>query len=293
MSAAARPADRAALRAPHAAHADFTNVAVTAHYAVVAREPAAAPQAALNMLRRMVETFRATHLVLAIDPAGGSFRRRRSPAYKAGRTTDSRAIVERALPLVAAAGIPVVEVPDYEADDTLAGLATVVRRYMPVSFFTSDRDLAQCVRDATETEAGVQLVRLGKQGAYDVWDVPFVCAYYDVARPDIVPDLKGIIGEAGDGIVGIRRFRREIATRILRRFTPLAGEQGSPLDAALAMIGSVGRKDDLQKLVGHEDAVRLARDLATLCADLPLPALDLRTARVTRFDWTPQLAAAA
>ena len=111
-------------------------------------------------------------------------------------------------------------------------------------------------------------------------------------RLELEPDM-AIIGEAGDGIVGIRRFRREIATRILRRFTPLAGEQGSPLDAALAMIGSVGRKDDLQKLVGHEDAVRLARDLATLCADLPLPALDLRTARVARFDWTPQLAAAA
>ena len=188
-----------------------------------------------------------THLGVATDHVIESFRNDLWPGYKTGEGIEP-ALAAQFGPLeeaLAAMGVAVWPMVEYEADDGLASaarLAALDARVEKVSIWTPDKDLAQCVR---ETRV-VQVDRRGKK----ILDEAGVREKFGV-EPEQIPDFLALVGDAADGYPGIPGIGAVTAARLLGRH---------------------GRIEDLPDTVlGAQRAPALLfKDLATLRTDAPL-----------------------
>jgi DNA polymerase I len=113
----------------------------------------------VTMLTKVLREERPTHVAVANDPKGGSFRKRLYPEYKAGRDKQPEDLTVQ-FPMVAelcaAFGVPMVEVADFEADDVIATLVETAPAGSEVCIISTDKDLMQLIRP------GVVLLDSGK-----------------------------------------------------------------------------------------------------------------------------------
>ena len=135
-----------------------------------------------NGLLSIVKHEKPTHVVLAMDPGGPTFRHEAYPPYKATREKmpeDIAAAIPQAFELAEALRIPVVRVPGFEADDVIGTLAAKgAAAGFEVFLATPDKDAAQLVRQ------GVSLYRPSRSGdAAEVYDVAKVCEHWHLRAP--------------------------------------------------------------------------------------------------------------
>ena len=130
---------------------DGANAIYRAFFAIPAlRAPDGTPtNAALgfaNILGKVLREERPDMVAVAFDPRGGNFRHRLFKDYKAGRDAPPEDLLTQ-IPLVRelveAYGIPVIEVPDFEADDVIATLVASVPEDVSVTIVSTDKDLMQ------------------------------------------------------------------------------------------------------------------------------------------------------
>lgn len=270
---------------------DGTNLMCRAHFAVARNPSASAGRTFLGSLARAVEQLEATHLVVALDAPGGSFRRTRLADYKGGRTTDTAAIVAGCLPYLVAARVCFVAVRGYEADDVLATLA---RRHATartsVAILTGDRDALACCTDR------VTVYRpMGAAQPYDEWTPARVRAEYAVA-PGALADFKAIAGEKGDNVAGLngRTAAGAVAEApaLARKLLSLHGTLEGVVDA-----GRDNASRDARRVYLERERLHVAREVLRLVDDAPVPLLAPYRCRATDVEWsarpTPDLVAAA
>jgi DNA polymerase I len=235
------------------------------------------------MLRRIVRECGASHLLFAKDSAGGSFRGKIYPEYKAGRRRTGPSAIEmtRILePWLDRWGVAQVAALGFEADDVVATVARRARRRgSRVTVISGDRDLLQLVRLGVE-------VLLPIPGKGDVDGESFIRETLRI-RPDQIADYKAMLGDASDNIPRIEidsgtirggkaikeGVKEAEALGYLERYGDLRG-----LYKALA--ASAGQADDPFSArerrwleAGKTSAFRFKR-LVRLRFGVPLPGLD-------------------
>ena len=226
----------------------------------------------VNTLEELL-ALQPTHIGVAFDPAGGTFRHRAYPEYKAQREATPEAI-RTAVPyikqLLEAYRIPVLEVPDYEADDVIGTLATAAgRQGIDTYMVTPDKDYGQLVTDR------VQMLkpRNGSAG-FDVLGPKEVCEKWGLQSPAQVIDMLGLMGDSADNIPGCKGVGEKTAATLIQQF-------GS-IDALLANTGQL--KGALRTKVENGQAdITTSRWLATIVTDVPVP-LDMEALRLREPD---------
>lgn len=238
--------------------------------------PAQAPDgrevgATRGLLRSLWSLLRedgVTHVACAFDTVIESFRNDLFAGYKTSEGIEPalHAQFELAERAVAALGITVWSMREFEADDALAtGAALYARdpRVERVVICSPDKDLAQCV-------LGERVVCLDRRRKA-VLDEAGVVAKFGIS-PASIPDWLALVGDSADGIPGIPRWGAKSASVVLARYLHL---EHIPDDAAAWDVNVRGAAALAQSLATTRADAGLFRQLATLRVDAPIePTLD-------------------
>ena len=213
-------------------------------------------------LEDLIRKINPTHLGVAFDPAGGTFRHEAYEQYKAQRP-ETPEDIRKAEPVIKqileAMNIPVLEVPGFEADDVIGTLSKQGETAgFEVYMATPDKDYAQLVTDH------VFMYRPRHTGGFELMGPKEVCEKYGLETQVQVIDLLGLMGDASDNIPGCKGVGEKTAVSLLQQF-------GS-IDNMLAHTDEI--KGALrQKVESQVEEIRFSRFLATIRTDVPI-ALD-------------------
>jgi 5'-3' exonuclease len=217
----------------------------------------------LNSLLSFLSKSGATHVACAFDHVIESFRNDLFPGYKTshGVAPDLLAQFLVAEEAVAALGVVVWPMVEFEADDALASAATRFRSEPGVDqvvICSPDKDLAQVV-------SGTQVVCWDRRRDI-VYDEAAVLAKFGV-RPHSIPDWLALVGDAADGYPGLPGWGAKSATAVLSRYEHL---ESIPEDPGQWGLGHARALRLAESLRAHLHHVLLYRRLATLRLDVPL-----------------------
>ncbi len=211
----------------------------------------------LRMLGKLLKELHPTHVGVVFDVGGETFRSRLDERYKAQRPPIPEELALQ-IPLVQEAlgwlGIPVLAVPEVEADDVMGTLAArAAETGLEVILATSDKDLMQLVRDPAVTLWHTRLERrLDERGVAEVFGVP----------PPQVVEVLALQGDASDNVPGCRGIGEKGARELIRRW-------GS-VDEVYAHLDQITPPRTQRALAEHREEVLLSRELVRIRADLPL-----------------------
>ncbi len=222
--------------------------------------------ATVGLLRTMlmlVMTPGVTHIACAFDHVIESFRNNLYPGYKTSAGVDPNLLAQFPLAekAVAALGIVVWPMTEFEADDALAtavGRFTNLKSVEQIVLCSPDKDLAQLVTDnrvvCWDRRRDIFIDEAGVRAKYGV-------------EPVSIPDWLALVGDAADGYPGLPRWGGKSASAVLGRFQHL---EAIPTDPH-AWGMSLGRAERLaETLVQRREDALLFRALATLRLDVPL-----------------------
>ncbi|MCB1923742.1 MAG: DNA polymerase I [Gammaproteobacteria bacterium] len=218
-------------------------------------EPTGATVGVINMLRKLIADYQPTHMAVVFDAPGKTFRDDLYPEYKANRPPmpdELRAQIEPTLDIIRAMGLPLLIVPDVEADDvigTLARQATDEGRDTLVS--TGDKDMAQLVN---------QHVTLVNTMTDTVMDEAGVMNKFGV-RPDQIIDFLALTGDSVDNIPGVPKCGPKTAAKWLAEYDTL----DKLIENAEAIKGKIG-----ESLRASLDFLPLSRTLTTIKTDVDI-----------------------
>ena len=210
-------------------------------------------------LEDLIKRVKPTHMAVAFDPAGPTFRHEAYEQYKAQRQEtpeDIRWAVPRIKQLLEAMNIPVLDVPGYEADDVIGTLAHKAEKQgFEVYMATPDKDYAQLVTDH------VFMFRPRHTGGFEKLGPQEVCEKYGIQNQSQVIDLLGLMGDSSDNIPGCKGVGEKTAVQLLQQF-------GS-IEKLLANTDQL--KGALQRKVQEQvENIRFSYFLATIKTDVPI-----------------------
>jgi 5'-3' exonuclease len=205
----------------------------------------------------------ATHIAVATDHVIESFRNALWAGYKTGEGVPPDLLEQFPLleEVLAAAGIVVWPMIEFEADDALAAAAAKAAtddRVEQVIICTPDKDLAQCVR-------GARVVQLNRR-TRTVCDDAGVVQKFGVP-PESIPDYLALVGDSADGYPGLQGWGAKSSAAVLARFGHL---ESIPADFREWNVNVSGASTLAATLAGNLELAMLFRTLATLRTDIPL-----------------------
>ena len=212
-----------------------------------------------NTLHEVLEKEKPSHLGVAFDPHGPTFRTEAFPAYKAQREEtpeDIRASVPIIKDILDAMRIPVLQVDGFEADDVIGTLATKsgeigVSTYM----LTPDKDYGQLVKK------NVFIYRPRHGGGYETLDEMGVCNKYGIPTPLHVIDLLALMGDSADNFPGCPGVGEKTAVKLINEF----GTVENLLSSTDQVKGKLR-----EKIEAAVDDIKMSKFLATIRTDVPI-----------------------
>ena len=215
----------------------------------------------VNTLEDVLKKENPTHIGIAFDPAGPTFRHEAYPEYKAQRE-ETPEVIRLSVPIIKdiirAYRIPILEVPGYEADDVIGTLATEAgKRGITTYMMTPDKDYGQLVGE------NVFMYRSRHNDkAFEVMGVEEVKNKYAIQSPLQVIDLLGLMGDASDNIPGCPGVGEKTAQKLIAQFGNIENllAHTDQLKGALRTKVEENRKQ-----------IEFSRFLATIKTDVPLP----------------------
>ena len=218
----------------------------------------------VNTLEDVLKKEQPTHIGVAFDPKGPTFRHELFEQYKAQREEtpeDIRASVPIIKDILRAYRIPILEVSGYEADDVIGTLAHQadmqgIKTYM----MTPDKDYGQLVTENS-------LIYRPKFGdkEFEVMGVERVKEKFGIESPEQVIDLLGLMGDSSDNIPGCPGVGEKTAQKLIAEF----GDIPTLLARREELKGALKKKVD-----ENVELIELSRFLATIKTDAPI-TLDL------------------
>ncbi len=174
--------------------------------------PFGAVSGVLHTVVKMIEDG-ATHLGVATDHVIESFRNELWEEYKTGAGIEPvlRAQFHPLEEGLAAMGVAVWPMIEYEADDALASaahLAAKDQRVEKVCIWTPDKDLSQCV-------AGDRVVQIDRR-KNEIRDADAIRAKFGVA-PEYIADYLALVGDSADGYPGIAGLGAKTAAKLINQ----------------------------------------------------------------------------
>ena len=208
----------------------------------------------------LIERERPTHLAVAFDPPGGSFRNEMYPEYKATRSATPQLVIDSLEPLCElceAMHIPVLMMKGHEADDVIGAMAKKAEKEgLTVYMVTPDKDYGQLISPK------IYQYKPGKAGGdNEIIDVAGVCGKYNISRPEQVIEILTICGDTSDNVPGVKGVgevgagkliaKYDTVENIYRHLDELTPKQREAFENAAEHIG-------------------LSHDLVTIKTDIPL-----------------------
>ena len=219
----------------------------------------------LNTLEEVLTKEQPTHIGVAFDPHGPTFRHEAYPLYKAQREETPEAI-RFAVPvikeLLAAFRIPVLEVQGYEADDIIGTLARLAdEQGIETYMMTPDKDYGQLVSDR------VRIYRppVGRNNEAEILGPEEVKRKWGLQSPLQVIDMLGLMGDAVDNIPGCPGVGEKTAQKLIEEF----GSIENLLASTDRLKGAVKAKVE-----ANTEQIRQSKWLATICREVPV-SLDM------------------
>jgi DNA polymerase-1 len=241
---------------------DGTNSLYRAFFAIPhLRAPDGTPTNAaygfINMLTKVIREEAPDRVIVVFDARGPTFRHEIYKAYKANREAQPEDLTVQfpiVRELVDAYRIPVVTVPDFEADDVIATLVERAPQDAQISIVSTDKDLMQLVSDRVTLLDGVKDRRYGPSEVEERFGV----------RPDLILDLRSLAGDPSDNIPGVKGIGEKGAAKLI-------AEWGS-LENLIEHRAEITATRARNALDSQLEEARLSKRLATLRADAPVPS---------------------
>lgn len=216
----------------------------------------------LNIIFKVIEEEKATHICVAFDLKKKTFRHEIYEAYKGtrkGMPDELREQMPRIKEILQAMHIRIVEEEGFEADDLIGTLSKIGEKEgFAVTILSGDRDLLQLATDTV-------LVRIPKtkHGKTEVEDyyADTVKEKYGVT-PKIFIDMKGLMGDTSDNIPGVPGIGEKTAAKLLAEY--------GDLDGVYAAVDGMKASKMKENLVANKDLAYLSRTLATIKLDCPV-----------------------
>lgn len=214
----------------------------------------------VNTLDELLRKEQPTHIAVCFDPKGPTFRHEMYPDYKAQREKQPEDIT-RAIPyikdIITAYGIPVVEIPGYEADDVIGTLSRLAEGEGYMTYMmTPDKDYGQLVTDRV-----LMYKPSIRGGGMEVRGPREVCERYGITSPCQVIDLLALEGDAVDNIPGCPGVGEKTASKLIAEW----GSVENLLDHTADLKGALQRR-----IVDNADQIRFSKVLATIKTDVPV-----------------------
>ena len=214
----------------------------------------------VNTLEDVIKKENPTHIGIAFDPSGPTFRHEAFEAYKAQREATPEGI-KLAVPIIKriirAYNIPILEIAGYEADDVIGTLATEAGKQGITTFMmTPDKDYGQLVTD----NVFMYRPKYGDK-EFEVMGVEQIKAKFDIEDPKQVIDMLGLMGDSSDNIPGCPGVGEKTAQKLVMQFGSIENllEHTDELKGALKT-----------KVENNKEQIIFSKFLATIKTDVPI-----------------------
>ena len=213
----------------------------------------------VNTLEDILKREKPTHIAVAFDPKGKTFRHEAYEQYKAQREAtpeDIRKAVPIIKDLVKAYNIALLEVAGYEADDVIGTIAKKAEKAdFEVFMLTPDKDYGQLVSEH------IFMYRPRHTGGFETMGIEEVKAKYDLNSHEQVIDLLALMGDSSDNIPGCPGVGEKTAVKLLQEF----GSVDELLNRTNELKGALKVKVETNK-----EQIIFSRFLATIKTDVPI-----------------------
>ena len=219
----------------------------------------------VNTLQEVLEKEHPTHIGVAFDPHGPTFRSEAFPEYKAQREAmpeDIRKAVPIITELLQAYRIPVLQVDGFEADDVIGTLAKKLAppsapevEGVEIYMLTPDKDYGQLVNEH------VKIFRPQHGGGYETMGPQEVCTKYGIEKTSQVIDLLALMGDAADNFPGCPGVGEKTAVKLINEF----GSVSELLNRSGELKGALKKKVE-----EHVADIKMSYFLATIKTDVPI-----------------------
>ncbi len=228
-----------------------------------------------SILLKAIEDIKPTHIAVAFDMKGPTFRHKMYKEYKATRVKAPQELydqITRIKQIVEAFNIPIYEKQGYEADDIIGTLSKKIK--INNIIVTGDLDELQLVDNNTK----VYTMRRGMQDTV-FYDEKKVIERFGIT-PEQLIDYKGLRGDPSDNIPGVKGIGEKTASILLQRFSTIEN-----LYKELKKSEKIeGVSDRIRKiLLEQEKQARMSKELATIIIDMDLK-IDLKECEVKDYD---------
>ncbi len=208
----------------------------------------------------LIEREKPTHLAVAFDPPGGTFRHEMYPDYKGTRQETPQLIIDSLEPLCElcdAMRFPVLMVKGFEADDVIGSMAKRAEKEgFDVFMVTPDKDYGQLITDH------ITQYKPGKSGTDDeLIDVSKICEKYGISRPEQVIEILTLCGDSSDNIPGVKGVGEIGAGKLIAKYDNVAN--------IYAHIDELTPKQR-EAFMNAEGHISMSHDLVTIRTDIAL-----------------------
>jgi DNA polymerase-1 len=215
-----------------------------------------------RMLGKLLSLPDNSHMVMVFDSGKLTFRNELYPEYKANRAECPADLVPQ-MPVFReisqALGLPVVELPGYEADDIIGTLTHKLRLAdKNVVIVTGDKDLCQLVEPGVLIWDTMKDKKFGVEGVVEKFGV----------SPDKVVDVLALMGDSSDNIPGLSGVGPKTATQLVQSY----GDVNSIIAATDAIKNDKsirGREKLAATIISEKDTLILSKKLAQILIDAP------------------------
>ncbi len=213
----------------------------------------------INTLEDILKRENPSHIAVAFDPKGPTFRHEAFELYKAQRE-ETPEVIKQSVPIIKdiinAYNIPILEVPRYEADDVIGTIAKLAEKEgFDVYMMTPDKDYGQLVSEH------IYMYRPKFGGDYEILGVSEVLEKYKLKNTEQVIDLLGLMGDTADNIPGCPGVGEKTAQKLLNEFGSIEN-----------LLANTSKLKGAQKKKVEENAeqIRFSKFLATIKTDAPI-----------------------
>ena len=213
----------------------------------------------INSLEDVLKRENPTHIAVAFDPKGPTFRHEAYELYKAQRE-ETPEVIRQSVPIIKdiieAYNIPILEVPRFEADDVMGSVSKQAEKEgFEVYMMTPDKDYGQLVSEH------IFMYRPKFGGDYEVMGVKEVLNKYSLTSVDQVIDLLGLMGDSSDNIPGCPGVGEKTAQKLLEEYGSIENllENTDKLKGALQ-----------KRVTENAEQIRFSKFLATIKTDVPI-----------------------
>lgn len=222
----------------------------------------------------LLKKVKPTHVAVAFDPQGPTFRHEAYPPYKAQREQTPEDI-RRAVPIIkeilSAMNIVSFTIDGYEADDVIGTLAKKAEtEFDRVYMATPDKDYGQLVSDR------IHMYRARHTGGFEDMGPAEVCAKHGISHQQQVIDLLALMGDASDNVPGCTGVGEKTAAKLISDW----GSVENMLAHGAEIKGALG-----EKIRTQEEQIRQSYWLVTIKTDVPVSDLDWNALTIREKDW--------